>query len=340
MEQRRWVLDLCFKAQLSRFVEPNEGEVRPFFVGASSTPQVVIYVVTEPPFGSVVPVEFDPKLLRLRQTNRDVALRPKRRMRGLGENSYGPNAEALFRQPGLNNLTSEELASVADKFREHLQFAVLSQKEPVFYRCTSLGSLYEAQDVVLYMPPADVESVLKYQTPTKQHLPTEPTLYPSTDHAILIPTLLLLWAGDDSLKDAAVALESGGVAMMAKTRAVVSIVRDSAEDLPNLKGTIKQVAWASEIRGQVVEALRAEAFLRKLAGFSKVKVTTDKARDYQRSLTAYYVPGKPELKRLLEEVRHAEDAEAWINHRFKPFEWLSGRSKSRVALDTSLIRSP
>lgn len=319
----RWQLDLCFKAEL-----------KPTPAWSVKSLEVDIFAVSEPPFGSVVLHELDMHLIRLRQPERGVGVEPRARTPGISEDTYGPQLRRLFSRPGLDNLSEAEVEAVGDKFSEHLSFRVKArEKVPTYYRCTSLGSLYEGQDVVLYLPPDDL-SVLTTLTPAGRGLPTEPTLYLSVDEALVLPTLLMLWAGSDELKDAAIALESEGAAAMPKTRVVVASNRDAAAGFPYLKGTLKQVAWASEIREQAAEALRVE--IKRRGTKARGKVVSSKVRDYQRML-AWLSP--EEVFVLLEEVRFAEDADAWINHRHKPYEWLLTRAEARKKLDFAGSRS-
>lgn len=334
-----WQLDLCFKAELKllpiAYEPPRKGPL-----------DVHIYLVSEPPFGTVQLVEYDKQLVRLRQTEGGSAVAPKRVHRGTShEDSYGPQIDALFNQPGLSNLSAQEQGVVESKFHDHLTFVVkAAEKKPTYYRCTSLGTLYQGIDVVLYLPPTQLLEIENRKTLTGKSLPLKPTLYSSVDEAMYMPLLLDLCDPanrNEITMDLFVALEAKGPEHMVTARAAWTGARDHANYLPWLKGSLKQVAWASEIREQVVQHLRETA-----RSWGHTKVPPPYAKVTERSpyrgdvtkksgrTSSLYFPSSPRARRDF--TRSASHAKGIFRLSIQPFASsarFSSSSRSRMFTD-------
>lgn len=329
---QRWQLNLCFDTKLTRVED-----------GGKSPSEVLVCLVADANrrVGDVFETVFMPELLRFRSVimsgkGSSKRMKPSSRVRGFTEDSYSAEIAELSRQPGIKELP-ENFDLDFDEYRQiPLAF---HPTRPAFYRCTSLGPFRESNEVVIYLPPSEISLVLNDKTPTGKHLPTEPTLYESSEAAEVIPTLLQLWAADEELRDTAVLLEAHGAEGMVTARAAYRICMDQRKGLPFLTGSLKQVAWASEIRNKTVEALR----IAQSAGAPKDPTAKHNLADYLVEVRSFLKPAKAKgadlVQRLHEELKYAEDAKSWIDHRFKPFAWLIERSESRAKIDPSLFKA-
>lgn len=311
----RWVLDLCFKTEL-RGVPLSE----------ASPLDVTILLVTTPPFGMVTRVNFDSEFIRLRPRT-DGEESPVRRHNAPNEDSYTSELNALATLPGFENLSADDFAASMERFQNHLTFVMKPHRtEPRYYRCSSLDSIYKGQNGYLYLPPLDPTQLLKRVTMKGETLPLTPQFYRLENDAMYLPLLIDLHEkGEEMHKDLSVKLISGGPNAMPDARAIVSMLREAPRFLPYLKGSVKQIAWASEIRESACNYLYKAGRRHGIKGLPVSSKLDSEEADR-------YVVSAENISDLLEELNFADEAKGWIDGRHNPFTWLNDRVALRARL--------
>lgn len=194
---------------------------------------------------------------------------------------------------------------------------VASLRKPGTYLCTTEGSVGESCAFL----------VVVNKIGTLSSEADLPVFYEGEDNAIVALSLPLLRKGDDSQQDLAISLQASGPSGLHRARVVLADDRSRAQNLPSLTGSLKQIAWASVLREELV---------------SKIRDAEQSRGSIERRMERLLLPARwssssyseEDLESLTFAELHAElqrsvDAEVWLQGRFTLPFWLACRALDR-----------
>lgn len=189
--------------------------------------------------------------------------------------------------------------------------------KPGLYVCATEGTVGEPCSIVVHLP-----AIGLLRKPEDS-----PRVYMNEEEALLALSIPLLMKGSDEQQDLAVSLQHEGVSAIPRARVVLGDERSRAINLPALTGSLKQIAWVSILREELV---------------AKIKVAEESKGSESRRIEDLMRPrrfgaGVP-YQEAMESVTFAElhaelqrvtDAEAWIAGRHSHIHWLAHRALDR-----------
>ncbi len=190
-------------------------------------------------------------------------------------------------------------------------------RKPGLYVCSAEGTVGESCFVVVRIP---VIGTLKRP---EDH----PRFYMSEEEAILALAVPLLIAGSEEQQDLAISLQHEGVAGIPRARVVLGEERSRAINLPALSGSLKQIAWVSILREELVAKIK-EAEESKGSESHRIEVLM-RPRRYGAGVPPLDALETLTFAELHAELQRVTDAEAWIAGRHSHIHWLAGRALDR-----------
>ncbi len=242
--------------------------------------------------------------------------------------------------PGLHDLEAEDELFVSARIKK-----LVGSGQGLRYSIHALQR-DEVRDRFYIVYPADTDHArflfvpavkpTGAKTPDGRMFPEVPTVYNDLNEALVLPMLFeLSKRTDDAAQDCAVLLQTQGAAVVPQVRVAIMGEADTVKGLPRLLGSVKQVAWASDIRRSfiqqfqlVTERVSLKNGRRFLPGGFKAMNSMDRA-EYDK------------VVRVLEaQMKVADEAHAWINHRANIYAWLLKRANYLSTTIFDLNRVP
>lgn len=242
--------------------------------------------------------------------------------------------------------------SFSDESRTHLKARydiAVSAKRTTFYRCHSVvkGSLQEDRPKVLVVPGIEPEPESVSDELEGYRLPTTPQLFEYPEITRKLAVRHLFASEDETNKDAAIRLMSdASEEALYVARVAVLTQADATFDWCYLRGTPKQILWATMIRRTFAYALPQferkapalklfnrvdEDFRAEVAQAFKVQESKLTAALHKAEMHYNRPPRQEWFVSLLDELKYADDAGQWITKRFGLFKWLHERRALRTA---------
>lgn len=351
-----WVANFCLQEKVS-FAKTRAGllpsecvvEVR---VAASNRDE-----------GRVVPMDFNKSVsswVAERERSGFLKVRePSGRLRRYGELA----AEQTDEFVALPEPKDEKEQSARDARLEEIgwffRYDIQAKEHPQLFRCTSVAE-FGTKDSFLFVPghadkPFWGDPAADHPALAAVPVPTEPTIYTSLNEATLPILIRMLWNQPDDLsKDVAIRLLSEREAGVIAARVALMGVADTTLGWPSLRGSLKQVLWAIDIRRATADLLwsrtgmgkpKSAKLMREEFAQAKAAQGSSMADAFDNFVTAEKRYSEPKLVQapqlateLLMEFETADDAKKWIDSRRQVFKWLGERRRTRQSIDAAIVK--